>query len=62
MTEAISHVHTSEVTYAARDSDFDGFDIHAGDYMALTEGSCSVPTRIWTLCWKSWPWLSPAAG
>ena len=38
MTEAISHVHTSEVTYAARDSDFDGFDIHAGDYMALTEG------------------------
>ena len=38
MTEAISHVHTSEVTYAARDSDFDGFDIHAGDYRALTEG------------------------
>ena len=38
MTEAISHVRTSEVTYAARDSDFDGFEIHAGDYMALTEG------------------------
>ena len=37
MTEAIGHVHTSEVTYAARDSDFDGFDIHEGDYMALSE-------------------------
>ena len=37
MLEAISHVHTSEVTYAARDSDFDGFDIHQGDYMALSE-------------------------
>ncbi len=37
MLEAIGHVHTSEVTYAARDSDFDGFDIHEGDYMALSE-------------------------
>ena len=37
MTEAIGRVHTSEVTYAARDSDFDGFDIHEGDYMALSE-------------------------
>ena len=37
MTEAIGHVHISEVTYAARDSDFDGFDIHEGDYMALSE-------------------------
>lgn len=37
MLEAIEHVHTSEVTYAARDSDFDGFDIHEGDYMALSE-------------------------
>ena len=37
MTEAIGHVHTSEVTYAARDSDFDGFAIKQGDYMALSE-------------------------
>ncbi len=37
MTEAISRVHTSEVTYAARDSDFDGFEIKQGDYMALCE-------------------------
>ncbi len=37
MLEAIGRVHTSEITYAARDSDFDGFDIHEGDYMALSE-------------------------
>ena len=38
MSEAIGTVRTSEVTYAARDSDFGGFDIKAGDYMALAEG------------------------
>ena len=37
MTEAIGSVHTSEITYAARDSDFDGFAIKQGDYMALCE-------------------------
>ena len=37
MTEAFGHVRTSEVTYAARDSDFDGFAIKRGDYLALAE-------------------------
>ena len=37
MTEAISRVATSEITYAARDSDFDGFAIKQGDYLALAE-------------------------
>ena len=37
MTEGFSNVHTSEITYAARDSDFDGFAIHQGDYLALEE-------------------------
>ncbi len=37
MTEAISRVHTSQVTYAARNSDFDGFQITEGDYLALSE-------------------------
>ncbi len=37
MTEAIGNVCTSEITYAARDSDFDGFAIKRGDYLALTE-------------------------
>jgi len=38
MEEARKNVRTSEITYAARDSDFDGFKIHEGDYMALAEG------------------------
>lgn len=37
MTEALGRVATSEVTYAARDSDFDGFAIKQGDYLALAE-------------------------
>ena len=35
MTEALGTVDTMQITYAARNSDFDGFDIHEGDYMAL---------------------------
>ena len=38
MQEAMGNVHTSEVTYAARNSDFDGFAIKEGDYMALSDG------------------------
>ena len=32
-------MHTVLVTYAARDSDFDGHDIHAGEYLALMDGA-----------------------
>ena len=35
MTDALSSVTTMQITYAARDSDFDGHDIHAGEYLAL---------------------------
>ncbi|MCI9610138.1 MAG: DAK2 domain-containing protein [Oscillibacter sp.] len=38
MTDALSGVTTAQITYAARDSDFDGFNIKAGDYLALKEG------------------------
>ena len=38
MTEALSTVTTAQITYAARNSDFDGFDIKEGDYLALEEG------------------------
>ena len=38
MTEALSTVTTAQITYAARNSDFDGFDIREGDYLALEEG------------------------
>ena len=39
MTQAMSQVHTAMVTYAARDSDFDGHNIHAGEYLALLDGA-----------------------
>ncbi|MDD6200121.1 MAG: DAK2 domain-containing protein, partial [Firmicutes bacterium] len=35
MTEALSTVDTMQLTYAARNSDFDGFQIHEGDYLAM---------------------------
>ena len=38
MAESLSTVSTAQITYAARNSDFDGFDIHEGDYLALKEG------------------------
>ena len=38
MTEAASHVTTAQITYAARNSDFDGFAINEGDYLALCDG------------------------
>ena len=38
MREAAANVHTAMVTYAARDSDFDGHQIHAGEYLALMDG------------------------
>jgi len=35
MAEALASVDTMQITYAARNSDFDGFQIHEGDYLAL---------------------------
>ena len=35
MTEALPTVDTMQITYAARNSDFDGYDIHQGDYLAM---------------------------
>ncbi len=39
MGEAIGKVHTAMITYAARDSDFGGHAIHAGEYLALLDGA-----------------------
>ena len=38
MTDAASNVTTAQITYAARNSDFDGFAINEGDYLALCDG------------------------
>ncbi len=38
MTDAAQTVTTAQITYAARDSEFDGFSISEGDYLALLGG------------------------
>ena len=35
LTEALATVDTMQITYAARNSDFDGYEIHEGDYLAM---------------------------
>lgn len=35
MTEAIQHVKTGQITYAVRDTTFDGLDIKAGNYIGI---------------------------
>lgn len=54
--EAASRVHTALVTYAARDSDFDGHSIRAGEYLALLDGALlgsyhNLATLIKELSW-----------
>ena len=45
MTEALKTVDTMQITYAARDSDFDGHDIHKGDYLAIYGNSLFGTSR-----------------
>ena len=39
MTDSLSGVTTMQITYAARNSDFEGRDIHEGEYLALYNGA-----------------------
>lgn len=39
LTEALGTVTTMQITYAARDSGFDGHHIHKGDYLAIHNGA-----------------------
>ena len=43
--EALSTVDTMQITYAARNSDFDGFLIHEGDYLAMAGSSLFGTSR-----------------
>ena len=38
MKEAMANVASGQITFAARDSDFDGKKIREGDFMCLSEG------------------------
>ncbi len=54
--ESAARVHTALITYAARDSDFDGHAIHAGEYLALLDGKllgsyANLPTLLKELNW-----------
>ena len=39
INESIENVHTALVTYAARDSEFDGYEIKAGEFLGLLDGA-----------------------
>lgn len=45
MTEMIAAVKSASVTFAARDSSADGFEIHKDDIMGLEEGKIKVITK-----------------
>ena len=45
LTEALGTVETMQITYAARNSDFDGYDIKEGDYLAIYEKSLFGTSR-----------------
>ena len=45
MTGALDQVDTMQITYAARDSDFDGHQIHQGDYLAMYGKSLFATSR-----------------
>lgn len=45
MTDCLDTVTTMQITYAARNSDFDGFEIHEGDYLGLVGGALLGTSR-----------------
>lgn len=52
MTAAIEGVTTMQITYAARNSDFDGYAINEGDYLALCGGLFGTDRDIHVLLRK----------
>ena len=48
MNEAIANVKTGKVTFAIKDTNIDGVDIHANDYMALVEKKivACIPDKV----------------
>ncbi len=52
MLEAAANVHTGQITYAARDSVFDGKKIKQGDYLAIADGELIANSRSRTAALK----------
>ncbi len=53
MTEVLDSVETMQITYAARNSDFDGYDIHEGDYLAMVGKSLFGTSKDITVLLKA---------
>ena len=53
MTDSLDTVDTMQITYAARNSDFDGYDIHEGDYLSLYGSSLFGTDRDVTVLLKA---------
>ena len=45
MTKAIDHVSSGQITFAARDSEYDGHNIRAGEILALDNGKLSFTEK-----------------
>lgn len=62
-TDVIGKVHTAEVTYAARNSEYDGHRIRAGEYLCLLDGgllgSTGRPAAMTKMLSKSIKKLNP---
>ncbi len=50
LTEACSYVKTLSVTYAARDSEFDGMHIEKGQYLGMIEGKVDTVSQSLNEC------------
>lgn len=52
MTQAIRHVKTGQITYAIKDTVYDGLEIHEGDYMGIKEKDIvvSTPDKLVAAC------------
>ncbi len=52
MTEAIEHVKTGQITYAIKDTVFEGLEIKEGDYMGINEKDIivSTPDKLVATC------------
>lgn len=48
-----------QITYAARNSDFEGRDIHEGEYLALYNGALLGNSRTSTRCFRQWQRKQP---
>ena len=45
MTKALDHVSTGQITFAARDSDFDGHKIKEGEILGLENGKLALTEK-----------------